>query len=319
MATQVYLLSGDDGPKLDAWRSRLRRRAEEAGGPGALETFDARSDSPDAVAAALSTLTLTTSDRFVLVDGVDAWKAGDLDTLERELQSPAESTILLLVAYGKPSARLVKAVEQGGGEHRECNAPKPWEMPRWAAERAREEGLILDKEAAKMLVACVGTRQQRIMREIEKLVVAAHPGTQLSAEEVRSLVAGDFGEKAYALADALVAGDTAVSIRLAEQLVSSGERPSGLAYPIVRRLRDVQRVSELLDAGVPEKRAQGSVKMPPWQWKRIVAQAKKADRDALENALCAFSELEVELRGGGVGLDEETAFSLTLARAEAGR
>jgi hypothetical protein len=57
------------------------------------------------------------------------------------------------------------------------------------------------------------------------------------------------------------------------------------------------------------------MQMPPWIWKRTLAQAKKADRDALATALGAFAELEVELRGGGAGLDEHTAFSLTLARA----
>ena len=51
--------------------------------------------------------------------------------------------------------------------------------------------------------------------------------------------------------------------------------------------------------------------------KRAVAQAKKADREALARALCAFADLEIELRGGGAGLDEDTAFSLTLTRAAA--
>jgi hypothetical protein len=59
------------------------------------------------------------------------------------------------------------------------------------------------------------------------------------------------------------------------------------------------------------------MKMQPWVAKRTLPHAKKADRDALARALCAFADLEIELRGGGAGLDEETAFSLTLARAAA--
>ena len=36
----------------------------------------------------------------------------------------------------------------------------------------------------------------------------------------------------------------------------------------------------------------------------------------LERAICVFADLEVELRGGGdVRVDEDTAFSLALARA----
>jgi DNA polymerase III subunit delta len=316
----AYLISGDDDAKIDAWRARVRRRAEEENGPGGLETFDATSDPPEAVAIALTTLTFATGgDRYLLADNVEAWKAGDLDPLERELAAVPEGTVLVLIARGKPPAgRLAKAIEKAGGELREYAAPKPWQMPKWAAERAREEGLNLDQEAAKALVAAVGTRQQRLAREIERLAILAHPRVQLSAEEVTRLAAGEATQQVYDLADALVAGDVAASLGLAEQLTTSGDdRPSKLVYPIVRRLRDVHRAAELLDAGVPESKVAHAMKMPPWAAKRALAQAKKADREALARALCAFADLEIELRGGGVGLDEDTAFSLTLTRAAA--
>jgi DNA polymerase-3 subunit delta len=314
----AYLISGDDDAKIDAWRARVRRRAEDENGPGALETFSAPADPPEAVATALTTLTFATGDRYLLADGVEGWKAGDLDPLERELAALPEGTVLVLIARGKPPVRLVKAVEKAGGEHREYASPKPWQMPKWAAERAREEGLNLDQEAAKALVAVVGTRQQRLAREIERLAILAHPRTQLSADEVARLATGESSQQVYDLADALVAGDIRASLALAERLTSgAGDSPSKLAFPIVRRLRDVHRAAELLDAGVPEAKVASAMKMPPWAAKRTLAQAKKADREALARALCAFAELEIEVRGGGVGLDEDTAFSLTLARAAA--
>jgi DNA polymerase-3 subunit delta len=313
----AYLISGDDDAKIDAWRARVRRRAEDENGPGALETFSAPTDPPEAVAIALTTLTFASGDRYLLADGVEGWKAGDLEPLERELAAVPEGTVLVLIARGKAPARLAKAIEKAGGEHREYAAPKPWHMPKWAAERAREEGLHLDQEAAKALVAVVGTRQQRLSREIERLAILAHPRVQLSADEVTRLAAGDATEQVYDLADALVAGDIPASLGLAERLTSGEERPSKLVYPIVRRLRDVHRAAELLDAGVPEGKVAATMKMQPWVAKRTLPHAKKADRDALARALCAFADLEIELRGGGAGLDEETAFSLTLARAAA--
>ena len=312
----AYLVCGDDDPKIDSWRARVRRRAEEENGPGALETFDAATQKPDVVAAALATLTFAAGDRYVLVDGVEAWKAGELEPLERALAEVPEATVLVLVARGKPLARLCKAVEKAGGEQREYAAPKPWQLPNWAAERAAEEGLHLDQEAAKALVAAVGPRQQRLAREVERLATLAHPKTQLSADQVRRLACSEASQQVYDLADALVAGDVSASMRLAE-LLTRDESASRLVYPIVRRLRDVHRAAELLDSGVPETKVAAAMKMPPWAAKRTLAHAKRADRDALARALCAFADLEVELRGGGAGLDEETAFALTLARAAA--
>ena len=311
----VYLICGDDDAKIDAWRARVRRRAEEENGPGALEVFDATCQPPEELAVALTSLTFATGTRYLLADGVQAWKAGDLDPLERALGTPVDDTVVVLIARGKPPARLAKAVGKLGGEQREYEAPKPWQLPRWAQERAQEEGLHLDQEAAKTLVAIVGASQQRLAREIEKLALAAHPRAQLNADEVRELAAGESTDQVYALADALVARDRTAALRLAERLTCADERPSRLMFPLVRRLRDVHRATELLDAGMPEAKVAGAMKMPPWIAKRTLGQARKADRDGLERALCAFAELEVELRGGGAGLDEETAFSLTLARA----
>lgn len=312
----AYLLHGDDDAKIDAWRGRLRRRAEDEAGPGALESLHGSSATPGEVAGAVMALTFATGTRYILADAVEGWKVGDLDPLEQALAAMPPDTVLLLIARGKVQQRLLKAVEKGGGEVREFGAPKPWEMPKWVVERAREVGLRLDGEAAKTLVAAVGTGQQRLSREVEKLAIAAHPQAQLSADEVEQLVAGDTAPQVYDLADALVAGDVEQTLALAEQLRAADERPGKLMYPVVRRLREVHRAAELLATGVPEGEVAKEMRLPPWAAKRIVAKAKKAHRDTLERAICTFADLEVEMRGGD--LDDDTAFSRALARAAAG-
>jgi DNA polymerase-3 subunit delta len=104
----AYLISGDDDARIDAWRSRLRKRAEEEGGAGSLETFDASTSDPDEVAASLNALTFAMGTRYVLADGVESWKAGDVEPLEAALAAIAPGTVLVLIARGKPPvARLV--------------------------------------------------------------------------------------------------------------------------------------------------------------------------------------------------------------------
>src|SRR3954469_10512390 len=110
----AYLISGDDDAKIDSWRARVRKRAEEENGPGGLESFTAPADPPEAGAAALTTLTFATGDRYLLAGGVEQWKAGDLGPLEHELKAVPEGTVLVLIARGKPLARLVKASARAG-------------------------------------------------------------------------------------------------------------------------------------------------------------------------------------------------------------
>jgi DNA polymerase III subunit delta len=314
----AYLICGDDDAKIDAWRARVRRRAEDERGPGGLEAFDARASEPAEIVGALSALTFDPGTRYVLVDEVGAWKAPQLEPLVSILGEMPPETVLVAIARGKALKQLCKAVEGAGGEVREYPAPKPWELPKWLVERGRELGVQLDPEAAKELVTLVGTSQQRLSRELEKLGLAVHPRTNVATADVESLAARDAAPQAYDLADALVAGDLKATLALAEQLESHGERPGRLVYPVVRRLREVHRAAALLDQGVPESKVGEALNAPPWLVKKTVARAKKADRAALERAICIFADLEIDMRGGGeLQLDEDTAFSLALARAAA--
>lgn len=312
----VYLVCGDDDAKIDAWRTRVRKRAEAENGPGGLESFDAGVADPDEVVASLAALTFATGTRYVLVDDVGAWKAGELPPLLDAVAALPPDTVLVLVVRGKPLKGLVQAVEKAGGEVRDHAAPKPWELPKWATGRARELGLRLEGEAAKTLVAIAGPSQQRISRELEKLAIALHPEATAGLEDVERLTAGEASPRVYDLADALVGGNVEQAIELAEELALQGERPSRFVYPIVGRLREVHRAVELLEGGVTEKELASALKLPPWRVKKIVPLARRADRQTLERALCRFADLEVELRGGG-SLGEETAVTLALARAAA--
>jgi DNA polymerase III delta subunit len=311
-----YLISGDDDAKIDMWRGRLRRRADEERGPGGLEAFDAGASDPQEVAAALATLSFDTGTRYLLVDQVQAWK--QVEPVRAALAELPPDTVLVLIARGKPPKPLVTAVKSAGGETREYSAPKPWQLPKWAAERASEEGVQLDSEAAKELVSVVGPSQQRLAREIEKLALAVHPASRIEFEDVERLAAGDASPGAYDLADALASGDRSEALAIAERIAAHEGKPGGLLWGIARRLREVHRAAALLEAGMPEQKVGHAVSRQPWLAKKIVARAKKADRATLEQVLCVLAEAEIDLRGGGeLVLDEDSAFALALSKAAA--
>jgi DNA polymerase III subunit delta len=315
----VYLVCGDDDVKIDAWRARVKKRAEDEGGSGSLEQHDAGAMPPDALAGDLAALTFATGTRYILVDGVETWKPNQLDPLERALASMPPETVLVMVARGKAQPRLCKATEKAGGEVRDYEAPNSRQLGKWTIERAAEQNLKLDAEGARTLVQLVGPRQQRLAREVERLALLAYPEGRLTAQQVAELAAGEATLQAYDLADAIVAGDERHALALAERLTAQGEAPGRLLYTVVRRLRDVHRAAELLDAGVRESDATGKLGMPPWLAKRAISAARKAGRQKLEDAICAFARLEIDLRGGGLradfSLDEETALSLAIVRA----
>ena len=313
----AYLVSGDDDAKIDSWRARVRRRAEEEHGPGGLEVFDARATDPEEVSTALAALTFDPGVRYLLVDDAGCWKAGDLKPLEATLADLPPDTVLVLIVRGKPLKALRTAVEKAGGEVRDCAAPKAWELPKWAVERALELGLRLDSDAAKELVSRVGHQPAAAFARAGEALDRAPPvQPPRGSRRWRRSPPETARPRPTTWRTRWWRGTFARCLALAEQLEAHGERAGRLVYPIVRRLREVHRAASLIEAGMPEQKVAGSLGMPPWLAKRTVSRARQADRPTLERALEVFADLEVDMRGGGeVQLDEGTAFTLALSRA----
>jgi DNA polymerase III subunit delta len=313
----AYLIHGDDHGRIAERRARLRALAEAEAGAAGVQVLEEDAATPPAAAAALSAMTLGLGRRFVIVDGAERWKDSELDGLESALEGLDAATTVAFFARedGRTRApqRLHAAVRRVGGDISAEATVRAWELPRWVAARARELGLELEPGAAKALVAHAGERQQRLLRELEKLRLALGPGGRVGLDEVAELSAGSAERRAYSLADALVAGDRAAAVRLYLELRARAERLPALLYAMTRRVREALDVATRLDGGESAAAVRRSLRMPPAAAERFVEHARAADRDGLRRALQELADLEVDSRGGRA-VPEDTAALRTILR-----
>ena len=310
----AYLILGDDHGRISERRAKLRALAEADAGASGVEVLEGDACTADNVEAALTTMTFAMGRRFVIADGVERWKDKDVEQVAAAMKGMDGET-LTIALFGREEGRnkvadgLRKAVEQAGGQISEESGVKPWELPRWVAVRARELDLELDQGAPKALIAQVGDRQQRLLRELEKLALEHGAGASLTAAEVEGSSASSAERKAWTLADTILAGDEQAAIRSLVELRGQGERLPGLLYQIVRRLKDAIAVAEALAAGQPPGEVRRTLRMPSRAAERFMADVAKRDLDALRRALEVMADLELESRGGGASLgalDEDT-------------
>ena len=309
----AYLIHGDDHGRIGERRSRLRAVAEAESGPGGVEVLEGDACTADAVAASLAAMTFALGRRFVIADGVERWKEGDVAPVATAMASADPET--LTVAFfareegrAKAPAALAKAVEAAGGQVVEEREVKPRDLPRWLVARAAELGITLDVQGARALIAQAGDRRQRLVRELEKLALEHGEGARLGVEEVQASSATSAERKLWTLADALVAGDERTATRALLDLRTQGERMPGLLFGMVRRLRDALAVAEALAAGQPAAQVKRSLRMPSFAADRLVSDAAKRDVESFRRALELMADLELESRGGGGGvLSEDTA------------
>jgi DNA polymerase-3 subunit delta len=314
----AYLIVGSDEAKIARARARLRERAEREGGAGALELFEAaegrRSPDVDAFAASLAAISLLSSRRYLLVEGVESWGNTDAKrAIDALAQVPPETTVAL-VAHGKAPAGLDKAVKAAGGEVLSFEAPRERDIPKQLVAEARELGFELDPRAARSLVERLGPRPLRLRTELERLALWAGEGGEVGAEDLQAMVADTSEDAIWSLADAVVAGDEASTMRIAERLVAQGEALPRIVYSIGPRLRQALRAAGELESGKPAGEVAKGLAMHPYAAKMLVSKVKGRTPEDLVASIEALADLELWSRGGS-DYPEQVALTLSLRRA----
>ena len=306
----AYLIHGDDHGAIAERRAGLRALAEGAGASAtSVELLEGDRATPAGAADALAAMTLAIGRRVIVVEGVERWREADI---ERQLAPamagmPPDTTLALFAreeARAKAPPALHEAVGRAGGQVVAQMTVKPWELPKWAREQGARIGLTLDAAAAKALVAQVGERQQRLLRELEKLALEGagerSEPRQVDAQEIERRAARSAEWRAYGLADALVGADARQATLVYMHLREQGERLSGLIYLMAQRLRDALAVAERLRAGESAATVKRGLRMPARAAERFVADVASSDPERLRAALGALADLELDSRGGAV-------------------
>src|SRR5205823_4274926 len=182
--------------------------------------------------------------------------------------------------------------------------------------QAQRLGLELDTAAAQALIAHVGERQQRLVREIETLALDLSSGVTVSAEEIDERAADSAERKVWSLADLLVAGDGPGATRCYLELRAQGERLPSLLFWMTQRVRQAYDVCCRLEAGESPAEIRRTLRMPSRAAERFIADVRRVDAASLRAAIEALADLEVSSRGG-TELDEDTAALQTIERIAA--
>jgi DNA polymerase-3 subunit delta len=302
----AYLIHGDDHGAIAERRARLKALAEAEGDAGSVEILSGDAGMPEAVALVLSTMTFAIGRRVIVVDGAERFKEAEVKEHVAPAMAtmPADTTIAFFAreeGRSKAPAALHGAVKAAKGQIVAEATIKPWELAGWVREQASKLGISLDAFAAKTLVAQVGDRQQRLLRELEKLALASERSDgpiKVSAQDIEEQAAHSTAYRAFTFADALVGGDASEAMRSYLRLRTQGERLSGLVYLMAQRLRDAEAVSVRIEAGEAPAEIKRTLRMPPRAADRFIADVARTEPERLRAALCRIADLELDTRGG---------------------
>ena len=294
----VYLLTGNDRPKIARALHRLRERI----GDDATEHLDARETSGEDAVASCNSLGLFVGEgRLVIVEEVDRWKAADVKDVAAYLASPAPATVLALVGDEiKADSALGKAVAKAG-EILAYDVQKR-RIHDWVAEQFKRIGAKADAEACRGLVEIVGEDLDALTTEIDKLATWA-AGDTITLSDVEHLASPLAETSIFALTDAWGRRDVAAVLASVESLLERSDRPrSGELVRLVAMLTShvgkVRRCARLADEGVRPRDAAGQLKMHPYAAEKAFAQAANFSPEELSDAIVRLAELDAASKGG---------------------
>lgn len=306
----VYVISGEDRPKIDRTITRLVQRTREEGGLDP-ERLDAAEVGVEPVLAACQALSFG-GVRAVVVENADAWKAAEADRVVAYLEDPNPMTVLALIAPDGVAQRLEHAVKARGRVLRWGPDAKAGvrDRRRWLEQYVEGEatrmGARVSSGAARALVDRVVTdvRDRRrfgeavlaLGNEVAKLTAYAD-GAPVEREMVATLTPAHPEARVYELSDALTAGRAADAFALLQDM-ATGDQP---VAPIVVQsglLRHVRAIAAVQEAGgLPTSdlvtKVTGIAGFPA---KKLAEQVPAVPTNAGARAVVRLTRLELDLR-----------------------
>ena len=321
----VYVIFGDDRPKVRLAVARLRRRVvAESGSDLNVAAFDAERDPASVVLEAASTPSFALGTRLILVAHGHRWKAKDRQALAQYARDPMPDTVVAIEGdtFGKddPLVKALGGVKAGNDRVLAFTVPKRAERAGWVRRQAAGHGLAMGPAEARHLIAVAGEDPERLEREIEKLAAYCR-GEPASAAAIDSVCTPAIETKVFDLMDAVGHRDRARAFRSLEEVFAVGEDPQAVFYALVRHVRALEKA---LAAGGDDQVSPSDLAkrlgVHPYTAKKLLEQRRSYDRARVGRALDALAGADAAMRGRAVvslessgGVDHGGRFSLELA------
>jgi DNA polymerase III subunit delta len=290
----VYLLTGNDRPKI----VRALRRLRERFGDESVEQLTGEAASgPDAVAAcnALGLFAGGAGGRLIVVEGVERWRKADIEAIGAYLSDPVPGAVLALVAgeslRGDALAKAVSSV----GQVLTFDAPKPRDLPSWVRAQFEARGATVDADAARALVEIVGDDLAALTTEADKVATWA-AGGPIQRGDIEALATPAREATAWAITDAWGERDLPTLLAATETELERRE-PFGISTRLAAHVGLVRSVQLLAAEDLPTREIAKRLNLHEFRVKKALGHAKHYADDELDAAVVRLAALDAAIKG----------------------
>ncbi len=288
----IYLLTGSDRPKIVRALRRLRSRFPD-------ESVEALTAPPttgaEAVAACNALGLFSNGGRLVVVEGVESWKAADVEALDAYLQDASPGAVLALVTHETPKSGTLADLAGKRGQVLAYDVPRPKSPSAWVAAEFKRLGVEVDSDAARSLVEIVGDDILMLASEIEKIADWSS-GRPVGVREIEALAVPAREAEAWALTDAWGARNLAAAMAVCESALAQRE-PFSLAVALASHVGRVRGAQTLAEEGLGAREIAKRLGMKEYPARKALAHSENYSREELDAAIVRLAELDAAIKG----------------------
>ena len=173
---------------------------------------------------------------------------------------------------------------------------------RWVMEKAAQEAVKIDAEAARELIDALGADMMMVSHELEKLILFAGEKKHITLGDVETLVLAAKQRSLYELTDAISARDKNRALSVLDALLSTSEGDEAAIGHLYMLARTFRQMLVILEKNVRDARMIWQVlwqgfRVPPFAAEDIIRQARRyKSRRELTRALKLIAQADISLR-----------------------
>lgn len=254
--------------------------------------------------AAAEQLPMIASKRVVKITDVRVSAAGTKDNLKEEdeellaryLHRPAETCVMIFLADELDKRRKISKLLLENTVAVEFPVLSDDKLIEWAKDRLQEFKATADDIAIKHLVALVGNDVSRLTNQIEKLAVAALPGSLITFEMVEQLVPNSRELSNFDLADFLVSKNRFRALQILKKILDDGVEPLMLLGLISYTFHRLLLAKELMRQGADRSEVARTMKLAYSKQEDFLAAARRAETKNLTWILQRIAETDLAIK-----------------------
>ncbi len=264
--------------------------------------FSLLSDSALAAIAAAEQLPMMSERRIVRIKDFAKLRETDEQIIERYLERPADSTVMIFVADDLDKRKTLTKTLLASCAVVEFPVVKDAEAKSWARTRLKEQKTTADERVLTDIIRLVGTNLQTLSSELDKLAAAAVETRQITAELVDQLIDRSRELSNFDLGDKLIAGDRRGALEALHRLLEDEVQPVMLVGLIASNYHRLALAKEFLKRGARDE-VNRLIYGPPAKRDAFMSTLQRSDARKIARGiqLIAAADLAIKtsLAGGG--------------------